>query len=48
MADDDDRISPACERGADVLDGRPGREPIVRLGLHVQGPRELATRFSRA
>jgi len=46
MADDDDRISSTCEHGADVVDGRSRREPIVGLGLDVQRPGQLAARFA--
>jgi len=47
MPDDHDWIAPTCERGSDVLDGRSRREPIVRLGFHVQRSGKLATCFSR-
>jgi hypothetical protein len=48
VADDDDLVSAARDRGSDGVGSRAGSEPVVRLGGDVERSRELAARLARA
>ena len=48
MADDDDLVSAAGDRGSEAVGGRAGREAVVGLGGDVERSRELAARLAGA
>jgi hypothetical protein len=48
VADDDDLVSAARDRGSDGVRSRAGRKPVVGLGGDVERSRELTARFARA
>ncbi len=48
MADDDDLVSAAGDRGSDGFGSRAGRESVVGLGGDVERSRELTARLARA
>jgi hypothetical protein len=41
VADDDDLVAPARDRGANIVRSRSGREPVVGLHCGIEGSREL-------
>jgi hypothetical protein len=48
VADDDDLVAVARDRGANVVGGRSGREPVVGLGCGIEGSRELTAGLAGA
>jgi hypothetical protein len=48
MADDDDLVAAARDRGANVVRGRSGREPVVGLRYGIEGSRELTAGLAGA
>jgi hypothetical protein len=48
VADDDDLLAAAFDRGADVFDARPRSKALVGDGVDVERSRELAAGLSRA
>jgi hypothetical protein len=48
VADDDDLVAAARDRGANAVRSRPGREPVVGLRCGIEGSRELTAGLAGA